>query len=666
MPEPLSQLQNRHQTGGVTAALFIGIVFLAAVVPLRATTFVVPPDRDMVHRADTIVIATALTSYSRYNGDGGVETVTPMSVEETIKGLDVPATIDVVEPGGAIDGIITAIAGVPRFREGRRMLLMLSRTGSDRWAVTELVLGKFSFDVDTGGRNVLVRDEDEIVGWDPNLDVHREHRRLADPFLRFVRTEARGGMGKADYFTNALPLTTQSTSTTLTPGTNIAPYSATSYTMVVSGAMGSRWNVFPNAVSIFRGVSGEPGAPNNGDTAIGAAIAAWDNDCLSNVNYVYAGIDNGSHTQGLHAPDGANTILFEQDLSAWGVAPFSCSANGYSGTLGLGGVTSASGSNVVNGETFATTNEADVMMNQGLANCSLLFSNGDFNSAVTHEVGHTLGFRHSDQNRSNNAACSTDPSLECSSSAIMTAFVTHGVNGALQAWDQHAVDAIYPGNVCAPGASCTAPAITANPTGTSISAGGSVTLTVTATGTPLTYQWYQGASGDTSKPIPNSNSPSITVSPGTTASFWVQVSNACGSANSAAATITVSLTNAAATTATKLYLVTCRLIDTRNTVILAPGSVRTVTATGSCGIPAGTNSIAINLTAVSPASSGFLTAYPGTGGGPPGTSTVNYTPARSALANNAVVRLSTDGKISVYNSGPGAAHFIIDVTGYFK
>jgi hypothetical protein len=141
-------------------------------------------------------------------------------------------------------------------------------------------------------------------------------------------------------------------------------------------------------------------------------------------------------------------VLFERDLSSWGVPPFTCSANSYSGTLGIGGITSASGNNVVNGETFVTTNEADVEMNRGLANCTLLFGGGEFNSGVTHEVGHTLGFRHADQNRTSNGACSSDPSLECSGSAIMTAFVTAGINGALQTWDQHAVQAVYPGGSC--------------------------------------------------------------------------------------------------------------------------------------------------------------------------------------------------------------------------
>jgi hypothetical protein len=423
-----------------------------------AATFAVRPDRELIRRSDATVIATALTSYSILNEAGGIETVTSISVEEVIKGDLAGSTVNVIEPGGVYDGKAMLLAGVPRFVEGRRMLLFLMKTGKDRWSVLDLVIGKFTFADDRLGQKLLVRDEDEIEGVDSNLQPHREIRRSAERFLGFVRAEAHGRRGAADYAVPSAEMTQPTlapalghptaTGTALQPAPLVAPYTATSYTMTISGSLGSRWNVFPSAVSFYRGTTQEPGAPGGGVTAIQNAAASWDNDCPSNVNYVYAGVDDGTHTQGLHATDGRNTVLYERDLSSWGVPPFTCSANGYSGTLGIGGITSASGSNAVSGETFVTTTEADVEMNRGLANCTLLFSNGDFNSAVTHEVGHTLGLRHADQNRASNGACSSDPSLECASSAIMTAFVTPGVNAALQTWDQHAVQAVYPGGSC--------------------------------------------------------------------------------------------------------------------------------------------------------------------------------------------------------------------------
>ncbi len=88
---------------------------------------------------------------------------------------------------------------------------------------------------------------------------------------------------------------------------------------------------------------------------------------------------------------------------------------------------------------------------------------------------------------------------------------------------------------------CTAPAITAQPQSATISPGQSATLSVTATGsTPLSYQWYRGQSGSTAQPVAGASSGSLATGPlSVTTSFWVRVSNGCGSADSDTATVSV-------------------------------------------------------------------------------------------------------------------------------
>jgi hypothetical protein len=86
-------------------------------------------------------------------------------------------------------------------------------------------------------------------------------------------------------------------------------------------------------------------------------------------------------------------------------------------------------------------------------------------------------------------------------------------------------------------------AITTGPNPVTIDSGASTTLSVTAAGTaPLTYQWYQGASGVNTTPV-GSNEATFTPNPALTATtdFWVKVTNAANSsgANSATATVTV-------------------------------------------------------------------------------------------------------------------------------
>jgi len=72
----------------------------------------------------------------------------------------------------------------------------------------------------------------------------------------------------------------------------------------------------------------------------------------------------------------------------------------------------------------------------------------------------------------------------------------------------------------------TAPRITGVSIPTEVLIGDSATLSVTvSSGTPVTYQWYQGATGDTSAPV-GTNSPSLTTGAlaGNTA-FWVAITD---------------------------------------------------------------------------------------------------------------------------------------------
>ena len=116
----------------------------------------------------------------------------------------------------------------------------------------------------------------------------------------------------------------------------------------------------------------------------------------------------------------------------------------------------------------------------------------------------------------------------------MNATVACGWNGILKEYDRTAAAAVYGDGVV-----CTAPAIAEQPASVMIRAGARALLGVGATGTsPLQYQWYQGAKGDTNDPVastPGFRSPPLFAA----TSYWVHVSNACGSADSEAALVTL-------------------------------------------------------------------------------------------------------------------------------
>lgn len=514
--------------------LSLPFVFVVAVAsPMFAVTYVVPADRVEVERSKAIIIGRVLRSHVESSPQFGIETVTYVILEETIKG-SVGNIIQIHEPGGILGDQASVIPGVPAFNEGDRVLLFLHQRASGEYSVTDLQLGAFHFAKDVVGRDLVIRNESEVSGWDLDGTPHKEPHRDAEQFINYIRGIVRGDDVVEDYVIENVPLATVMAQS-LHPIRTVA-FSASSYTVDLSGGLGARWNIFPSNVNWNRGNS-ETGVLGNGASQINTAFASWNG---GGAHYVLTSAN--SNLNGiLDALDGINNIVFEKNLTSAGIQPYSCSQGG---ALGIGGMHLAQfggGTHVYHGETFGTTVEVDVSMNQGLGACSSAqFPPGEFNTTVTHEVGHTLGFRHSDQNRTQNAPCSSDPNLDCSNSAIMEHLLIVGLNGQLQPWDSSAISSVY-----SAGPACTPPSITQQPGGATITSGNSALLSVTATGTPaLTYQWFAGLSGNTSTPVGGGNSATISVSPAVTTSYWVRVTGQCApAADSVAATVTVNPPN---------------------------------------------------------------------------------------------------------------------------
>jgi len=165
-----------------------------------------------------------------------------------------------------------------------------------------------------------------------------------------------------------------------------------------------------------------------------------------------------------------------------------------------------------------------------------IFHNGDILACVKlNGVYQWFARRPSPRCQEVNAVCD----FECS---------THYSNGAAfvcdqgGSWNQNP-PLSYCNNGTIPGGySCqVCPSVTSQPQSTSINLGQSATLSVAASGSAPTYQWYRGTSGDTSNPVAGGTGTSITVNPSTTTSYWVRASNTCGPVSSATATVTVTV-----------------------------------------------------------------------------------------------------------------------------
>ncbi|HKS22170.1 MAG TPA: hypothetical protein VJZ76_05200 [Thermoanaerobaculia bacterium] len=82
-----------------------------------------------------------------------------------------------------------------------------------------------------------------------------------------------------------------------------------------------------------------------------------------------------------------------------------------------------------------------------------------------------------------------------------------------------------------------APHIARSPQSAAVSANTAARLTVDAPGDALMFQWFEGERGDVSKPVGGSAAVFVTPPVTKATSYWVRVSSACGSSDSAAAVV---------------------------------------------------------------------------------------------------------------------------------
>lgn len=118
----------------------------------------------------------------------------------------------------------------------------------------------------------------------------------------------------------------------------------------------------------------------------------------------------------------------------------------------------------------------------------------------------------------------------------------------------------------------------------------------------------------------------------------------------------------------------CRVADTRPTETVGPrntplGSDETYTleihgSHGNCAIPADAVGIAVNVTAVFPTGASFFTLFPADAPSRPLSANLNFVGGQDPVSNSASIRLSADGRVSIYNLA-GSVHFTLDITGYY-
>jgi Ig-like domain-containing protein len=455
-----------------------------------ATTLLPFSDRDLVEHADAIVIGTVADTYSHRLTGGAIVTDTRLRVEEVLKGSAAAnELITIREAGGLVGTTYVFIPSSAHYSAGERALAFVRRADDGRWLTTGMSLGKFAYDADSRGREVLVRSTDGEADDRP---------RLASLFASFVRDVAAGRTPSSVSYISSAPLAKpEFKATTETTASN--------YTIIPpSLSFGVRWPGQP-AFTVNYGTTGSIAGVATSATA---AANAWHNAPNSNISFA-SGQAAGSDAS---APDSKNTVYFGYSGST--PPGFICQDTKACTVLTI----DTAVTHTFSGETFYTLKEVDVLFKSAFS-----FTQAEFDVLMTHELGHAIGLRHSNQGSPSDG------------NAVMASTTNVAFGTTLQQWDKDAVATVY-----GSGPPCVPPGISSQTQNTNVSSGSSATLSVSATGTsPYSYQWYRGDAGDTSNPVANANSSTFQTPPITTVSkFWVKVGNGCGTINSATITLT--------------------------------------------------------------------------------------------------------------------------------
>ena len=505
------------------AVRMLVVSLLAAATSLQAITYIVPNDRDLVKRAEAIVIATAVESHPELRDGDRLVTVATLQVEQVLKGSIGGETVQLVELGGAVGNRVTLIPGSPRYDDGKRYLVFLRTNNLGEWVTYGFALGKFEFISDLRGRELLTRgaNDEEIYGLDESDgSLHVERLRGGPEFVTFVAARVESDApARESYFVNRSDVVFATFPEFVPRASAFVPHTlATRPDYLLScGSFPCRWQ--SPAASFVHCCSAQLGGTGlDGPSASSAAMGSW-NSAGAGISYSLTGQDLSAN-HGFQS-DGKKGILFNDPN------------NEVSGGVAVGGITLTNGQyQLSDGFTYFRTSEVDVVVGRNLPS---FVDQPLFIQLLTHELGHTLGFRHADQTASGSGACQSPSPCASIGQAIMASVIPKPNSiGNLGQWDLDAAQTVY-----GSGPVCTNPNITGQPGDTTITSGQQTTLTVTATGTNLTYQWYVGISGDTSTQAQNGTGSQLTVAPTATTKYWVKVSGCSTSVNSNTATVTV-------------------------------------------------------------------------------------------------------------------------------
>ncbi len=372
---------------------------LLAVVPAAATTIVPAADPgELALDSEAVFLARAGMSRA-VERPSFLATETELEVLAVVSGpLVAGEKVAVAVPGGEIDGVGWAVAGSPRFIEGEVYLLFADRGADGRWRPRLLADSVLRQEHEADGTSVLVPLE-EARGLDRIGASQGAGALIPAPVdeARFLNRLRRSLEGEAGW--SWTPLMASSASTWL----ELKEAPAGCVFMRSASDVPIRWKIFEEGGSqgLWADDAGEASITGGGFDEVNDAIGRWMGVAGTSLDLTYNGSKSFTmsctSSSDQDAPRaGADVVVFDDpcddidDLVNCG------------GTLAFGGPWFGA-LHRFDDQNWFTASSWFVVVNNGVGECLQRFV---FELMITHELGHGLGFGHTEDSESlMNATC---------------------------------------------------------------------------------------------------------------------------------------------------------------------------------------------------------------------------------------------------------------------
>ncbi|MCB9832633.1 MAG: hypothetical protein H6807_09170 [Planctomycetes bacterium] len=124
-------------------ALILAVLLVAGRETAKATILIKKDLSQLSVESEKIVVARVGSQQGAYaKGTKIIFTYTQLSVESTLKGAAVES-LELAEVGGTLGNVTCVVSGMPRFKEGERVLLFLKKDALGQWRTHGCIQGRF-------------------------------------------------------------------------------------------------------------------------------------------------------------------------------------------------------------------------------------------------------------------------------------------------------------------------------------------------------------------------------------------------------------------------------------------------------------------------------------------------------------------------------------------